>query len=88
MNVLGAGEFSNATEFSTSESGKMLTNISVIMTRHKMFQWMTCFNFTHTVPSEPRNLTVISISSTSLQITWMRPLCEYGVVTNYTVSTK
>ena len=29
VNELGAGEFSNTTDFSTSESGKMYTNISI-----------------------------------------------------------
>ena len=42
--------------------------------------------FAHTVPNEPRNLTVVASSSTSLQLTWERPLCEYGVIVNYTVS--
>ena len=39
----------------------------------------------HPVPSEPRNLRVEASSSTSLQLTWERPLCEYGVIVNYTV---
>ena len=42
--------------------------------------------FARTVPSVPRNLTVVASSSTSLQVTWEHPLCEYGVLVNYIMS--
>ena len=38
------------------------------------------------VPTEPRDLTVMFINSTALDITWEEPLCDYGIRTKYTVS--
>ena len=78
VNREGFGEFSNSITFSTNEDGKIFTALLFIIYIPKFY--------THTVPSEPRNLTVVASSSTSLQLTWEHPLCEYGVIVNYTVS--
>ena len=42
----------------------------------------------HTVPSQPRDLVVSysSVSSDTLEVTWIPPLCDNGVRTQYTVS--
>lgn len=76
VNALGFGEFSNATIFRTNEYGKLSTLSTVCVSLCSL----------HTEPSEPLSLTVEYITSTSLNVTWQRPLCEYGVITNYTVS--
>ena len=40
----------------------------------------------HAVPTEPRELTVMYLNSTELEITWQNPLCDYGVRRGYNVS--
>ena len=36
------------------------------------------------VPTAPRDLTVEYLSSTSLEVTWTHPQCDYGIRTGYT----
>jgi hypothetical protein len=80
-NAEGFGEFSNSITFCTNEDGKIFTDIQIII-----YTYIFCGLFAHTVPSAPRSLTVVASSSTSLQVTWEQPLCEYGILVNYTVS--
>ena len=35
---------------------------------------------------EPRELTVMYLNSTALELTWQHPLCDYGIRRGYTVS--
>ena len=80
VNTEGFGEFSSSIIFGTNEDGKILIYCCDI---HNFHTPLFCV---YTVPSAPCNLTVVANSSTSLQVTWEHPLCEYGILINYTVS--
>ena len=60
----------------------MLTIVQLQM----YFQKLQCAFTLYLVPTEPRGLTVMHLNSTSLEVTWEHPLCDYGIRRGYTVS--
>jgi len=78
--VVGPGPFSHSTFFTTPENGTPIPQVSNRSDNVKIYP------LNHAVPTTPRELTVLYLNSTALEITWEHPLCDYGVRRGYTVS--
>ena len=81
--AVGPGPFSSPRTFTTPENG-MITIVQLQL----YFKWVqhAFNNLLPLVPTEPRRLTVMYLNSTSLEVTWEHPLCDYGIRRGYTVS--
>ena len=80
--AVGRGPFSSSRPFTTSENGMTMIAYS--------YEWFPHFNVPYQllplVPTEPRELTIMYLNSTALEVTWQHPLCDYGIRRGYTVS--